>query len=361
MNENAMKQKPMLFSRAFFGLIGSLALAQMTEAQVFTYQNNDLVLGFRKTGVFAENYEVVVNIGQASNYLKAATGTILTVPNFSLSQLVLGSFTSLNNLSWSVVGYYSGSGYGVDYPATTAITLWVTVPRENNAVRSADAIREYRGTQLLSRASIASILSNAGFISRDLGTSNQFNSPFLVRESIATYQAHILSAYMGGTTDNTFGNLQDHWTQSNLEIATPDNFNGAVRSDLYEVRPLRDAQGNTIVDPHTGTNGLAYYVGYFEFKSDGTMTFTREEASTPPPPPPPAPVLSAQRTGNTTTISFLSTNGAIYTLYYTNTSGLTALLSTWPSLPGTVTGDGSQKTFQDTSADSDRVYRVKAQ
>ena len=80
---------------------------------------------------------------------------------------------------------------------------------------------------------------------------------------------------------------------------------------------------NPIVDPHTGTNGLAYYVGYFELQLDGSMTFTREAASTTVAPPP-APMLSIARSGNVSSISFLSTNQATYTLLFTNTAGLTA-------------------------------------
>ena len=39
-------------------------MAQTGSAQPFTYTNNDLVLGFRKTGAFAGTFEVVVNIGK---------------------------------------------------------------------------------------------------------------------------------------------------------------------------------------------------------------------------------------------------------------------------------------------------------
>jgi hypothetical protein len=128
-----------------------------------------------------------------------------------------------------------------------------------------------------------------------------------------------------------------------------------VRSDLYEVRPLTDSALTPIVDPHTGATGLAYYVGYFEFEPDGSMTFTRQAAS------PPAPTLSVARTNNVSSIAFLSANQANYTLLYTNTAGLSAPSSTWPSLPGAITGNGSMQTFQDTTTDASRVYQVQAQ
>jgi PKD repeat protein len=265
-----------------------LALSTIAQAQIFTYVNNDLVLGFRKNTPYTENNEVVVDIGGASNYFNLPVGTTIPVPGFSASQLSPGSFTSLNNLSWSVVGGYSGSSYS----GYVNNTLWLTVPRADNAVRSSDPTRLIYSLQQIVKAKIGSIAgasSGAGFISLQLGTSNQFNTPTFVRESIATYGTHILSDWMSGAVDPTQGTLSDSWPSSepnsgNLEVTTPAGFSsGSVRSDLYEVRPLTTGSGATVVDPHTGTSGLAWYIGYFEFKSDGSMTFTREAASAPPP------------------------------------------------------------------------------
>jgi hypothetical protein len=365
MNERLSTGRLNLPGGALLALVGFLTLTDISEAQPFVYQNNDLCLGFRKNGAYAENYEVVVDIGQASNYVAAAIGTTLPVQGYSASQMVPGSFVTLDDLSWSVCGYYSGSGYGTAYPAAVEYTLWVTVPRANNAVQSQAASRLPWTLQHDVRPKIASILSNAGFISQAQGTSNEFNTASFVLESISLYQQHLLSLWMGSLNDNGIGTLNDAWPPSepdggNLENTTPDTFNSPVRSDLYEVRPLTDSSLNPIVDPHTGTNGLAYYVGYFELQLDGSMTFTREAASTTAAPPP-APTLSIARSGNVSSITFLSTNQATYTLLYTNAAGLTAPASTWPALPATITGNGSLQTFQDTTTDASRIYRVQAQ
>jgi hypothetical protein len=335
----------------------ALLLLQTASAQTFTYNNNDLGLGFRKTGSFQENYEVVVNIGQASNYFGAALGTTLTVTNFSASQLTPSTFANLNNLSWSVFGYYSGSGFGTSYPSSVAFTLWITVPRANSAVRSADATRLTRGGQASVRSPITSIFANAFYVANDLGASSQYNTPSFVRESIATYPLHLLSIWMGSIVDPTIGTLNDAWPEGNLEIKTPGNFTTAVRSDLYEVRPLFDASGNPIVDPHTGTSGLAWYIGYFQFNPDGTMTFTREAASTTPS----QVTLNLARTNNVSTISFASSSSVTYKLFFTNSAGLSAPVNNWPSQSGTITGDGTTKSFQDTTTDPMRFYRVREQ
>jgi hypothetical protein len=87
------------------------------------------------------------------------------------------------------------------------------------------------------------------------------------------------------------------------------------------------------------------------------MTFTRAAASTAP-----AQVtLSIVRTNNVSTISFGSSSSVTYSLFYTNAAGLGAPVSNWPSLPGTISGDGTTKSFQDTTTDAARFYRVLEQ
>jgi len=163
---------------------------------------------------------------------------------------------------------------------------------------------------------------------------------------------------MADVNSDTNSTLQGSWNQNNLEISTPASFTTCIVSDLYEVRPQTDSVGRPVTDPHTGqTTGPAYYVGYFQFCPDGTMTFFRASGSTPPPPP----QLTVTRDGTTNYISFPSANGAVYTLYYTNSSGLTRPVSTWPNSPSTITGAGSFKTFTNSPGDAERFYRVGAQ
>jgi hypothetical protein len=289
-------------------------------------------------------------------------GTQIPINKFSAAQLVPGSFTSLSNLSWSVTGDYQGTTYA-GYPT---YTLWMSVPRDNNSSRSSDALRLARADQNTVRSKIDSIFANASYVSKDLATSNQFNTFTFVRESINSYGAHIVSVWMSSVVDNTIGTLNDTWPNTepnsgNLELTTPDTFaTGFVRSDLYEVRPVADAQGNPIVDPHTGTSGLAYYVGYFELNANGTMKFVREAASTQSAPPPPPNIVGIHKSGNTSTISFTTTNGATYTLFFTNQAGLTTPVSNWPSSATTLIGNGGTNSLPDTTADPVRFYRVGA-
>lgn len=342
--------------RIIFLALGLAGLTQSSRAQTFNYRTADLCLGFRKVSPYTENNEVVVDIGQASNYVNLSIGTTISVPNFSAAQLSPGSFTSLNNLTWSVTGYYLGTAY----PGYPRDTLWLTVPRSVASVQSATPTRLTTSGQQTIYLNIADIFSGARAISTAVGVSNQFNTPYFEQENIMNYPNYILTSYMGDLEFQLTGTLRDTWPEGNLEITTPNSFSGSVRSDLYEVRPLTDSQGNPIVDPHTGTNGPAYFLGYFQFNSDGSMSFTRA-ASSSGSAPPPAPALAITHTGGNATISFGTTNGATYTLYFTNSAGLTQPASTWPSSPSTVTGDGTTKQFVDPITSSDRFYRVGAQ
>lgn len=341
---------------AVLGLL-TVASAAMAQQQPFLYTNNDLCLTFRKVTPYTENNEVVVDIGQASNYVNLAMGTTVPVPGASPAQLVTGSFSSLDNLSWAVFGWYAGTGY-TGYPA---FTLWLTVPRIDNAVRSADASRYGSAMQSSVKGKMASVFPNAAFVSRTIGTSNLYNNATFVRESIAAYPTHILSLWVASSVDPTIGTLNDTWPDNNIENSTPAGFGGSgasLRSDLYEIRPLDDGHGGVVVDPHTGTSGLAYYVGYFELKSDGTMTFKREAASTAHPAPPP-PLLTIARSGTANVISFVSSNTATYKLFFTNSTGLGTPVSNWPSPVTSITGDGTVKSFQDTTTEPERYYRVE--
>lgn len=320
------------------------------QAQVFVSHNADLCLGFRKTGAYAENNEVVVDLGTASNYVNLAIGTTTNISTYTAAQLT-ASFSSLNNLQWSVTGYQLGKYYP-NYPTDT---LWLTVPRSSPTIQSQPLTRQGTSYQNTTKTPIQSIFAGAAYISQQVATSNQFNTPFFVQEAMGTYSGHNLSTFMASLGDPTQGTLNDTWYQ-NLEITTPGTFSGYVRSDLYEVRPLTDSSGNFIVDPHVGTNSSAYYLGYFQFNSNGTMTFTRAAASTSVP----QPVLSMTRSGSASTISFASSSGATYTLCFTNSAGLTTPSANWPTNTTTIPGDGTIKSFTDSAGDPNRFYRVIA-
>jgi hypothetical protein len=114
---------------------------------------------------------------------------------------------------------------------------------------------------------------------------------------------------------------------------------------------------------HAAVSAPYTYLGYFTMDlSTSTPKFTFMPSAAPGTTntPPPSPALSIARTSNVNTISFVTSNAVTYKLFFTNSSGLTAPVTNWPSLPGTITGDGTTKSFTDTTTDAGRVYRVGA-
>jgi hypothetical protein len=316
------------------------------EAQPFTYTNNDLLLGFRKTGSFQETYEAVVNIGKVTNYTGLPAGSSISVPNFSLSQLTPDSFSSLNDLSWSVFAYALTNTF-YPLPGYVNNTLWLTVPRTDNNVQSTPPNRLGYIAQRAVGVQMNSIGGNGRYLSSQTAAGPDNTTKF-IREPVNN--SSDLSAFISSSSDSTASTFRDTWSQ-NVEIMTPDSFSGSVRADLYEVRPLTDAALNPVVDPHTGSSGVAFYVGFFEFKSNGTMTFTRE----------PPTFTAFGRNGNVNTLAFTTTGATNFTLYHTNNlAGLGSGVSTWAAVNFTLPATGNTNSVTDTTTDSIRFYRISA-
>jgi hypothetical protein len=186
-------------------------------------------------------------------------------------------------------------------------------------------------------------------------SSNINNTIYVVREPVwdqVTPARSDLTFHIGDTQDPSIGDFK---YLSVVENTTPSSFTSVSRSDFYRARPTGTA------DPETGlTDGPAYYLGYFSLNTDGTLTFTRG-SSVVTPPAPPKPVLAIQHLGTTNLISFATTNGATYKLYFTNSVGLRTPLTNWPSISTNITGTGGTKSFLDITTDTIRFYGVTAQ
>src|SRR6266705_3693876 len=136
-----MRKKSIHRTRFAAGLFCALSLVEAADAQSFTANKGDLLLGFRKTS--GGSFELVVNIGNVTNFLAISLGTSVNVSNFSPAQLS-AAFSTYNNLQWSVGGAFAGSSAWAGFPATT---LWTTVARANTNIQSAPPPRLYSSAQ----------------------------------------------------------------------------------------------------------------------------------------------------------------------------------------------------------------------
>ncbi len=333
-----------------FLLAACLVMPEAANAQYYTSGFGDVNLGFRKTNP-SGNYELVVNAGNITNLLAKTPGSVTTITSFSASQLS-DAFSDFNNLEWSASAGFSTFGAWGGFPQNT---IWFTQPRVNASTPSSAPARMSGNAQALVMQRITSIGGNAHSLSIQLGTTGTDNNSTVVREPVAN--SFDYSVQIKSKVDPSVGNFQDY-LPSPAENTTPAGFTSQSSPsvcDLYQSVPVNS------VDPNTGnTSGAAYFVGFFTLNTDGTMTFTRASANAPQPPVP--TITAFTRTNTTSYVSFTTTNDAsfTYTLYFTNSAGLTTSVTNWPH-SGAVTGDGSVKTLTDVTTNTARFYRVGVQ
>ena len=245
----------------------------------FNYNSvGDVLAGFRKTGANAGKYELVVDLGNVTNFLALPAGTTITITNFSNGQLT-NAFTDTGGfqyLQWSVFSAFVISGsWTTPLGSFPQDTLWYTLPATNISTQTQPPQGGYYTSQKSTKNEINSIGSSAATISQTLATTNAF----LVQEPVATFPQNILSVFIGDNTDISEGDFGGSGNPLSyiVENTTPNPFSAPQRDDFYQVVPINE------LDPITGQKtGAGYFVGYFLLYPNGTETFTRASAITAP-------------------------------------------------------------------------------
>jgi hypothetical protein len=330
-----------LLTRA--GLLAASAfLAVSAQAVPFNYTEGDVLVCFR---VYPSgSYDLVVDAGPVSNYTNLPVGSQIVIsPNYySGSQLgVIGT----NDIAWSAFAYYkSGSNPNTifmsnpwDYTQDPA-----TYPQPWSC-GSPNA----QGLTVAYLANVAFCATNANPGGSDSTiTANASATATLVAETRNT--APYLSYYNGlglPNHDDFHGTFEGYPEQVTGPTFTTDGIN--FRSDFYRLTP----------GPYGGGLGPdGDYLGYFEFSTNGVMTFTAQHTHD-------IPVVAATnvtitRSGTTNTVSFTTGASGTYTLYGTN--NVAAPISTWPAI-GQVTGNGGQQSITDVTTGGKMFYTVGAQ
>jgi hypothetical protein len=252
-----MKSYKLAILTAAAGFLWSLN----ATAQTFTYNNSDLLLGFRTPGGTSD---LIVDIGAASLYT-GATGPITISGNYYTSQQLSDASLSLNNLYFSVFGDVSPGNPG------TANTLWVTAPQVNNPIQATPWSAQTSQQQALTRSQIESIAYGATYTSFGEAASADNTATAVVVPSGLDLTGEGALSYTSGIGPN--GNFAGNFgSNNNIEQDTPATFtsgtsdnSGVVRSDLFEMVP--------------GSSGS--YLGYFELNDSGTLTFNPEPVPEP--------------------------------------------------------------------------------
>jgi hypothetical protein len=316
--------------RLSIALIAAVTAVSRLAAASFGFQSTnvppDLLIGFRQTGGVSE---LVADLGPVSRFYNAIPGTNFVITEFTVAQLG-DAFSGLDS-----VGFVACAAMRVDGDATRPLqTVWATRKRVDPATQSLPWNRQSSGLLANSATKISSIGSGAASFSGSNPPGQDNTATAVVLP--ASY-ANGYSAYLGsGNFKSTF--------QGNAENLTPSGFTesgGSIRSDLYEIRP---------------GSGQSLYLGYFEFKATGALSFTAAGGSAPAP----APTITAiTRAGDTTTVSFTTVAGAQYQLLSPGTA-LTGSAGAWTPKGTAVTGTGGVLSLTDTTSDVAAFYAVQA-
>jgi len=204
-------------------------------------KDHSIALGFRQN---LATYNVVVEIGDYTNYTQAKPGVTFSIP--TPQDALSNAFSSFDDLYWSAFGTIRSSGQPLPQNS-----LFLTKARSDLDTQAASTF-DPDSTDYVS-AGIGGITtytpSRCDFTGTNWGEI----------KATATY-----GSYSKKVTKN--GN----WGASGFECEnyTPDDFVESelyVRSDFYEVQNW----------------GSVIYLGYFQFNNDGTMTFTAAPAAAP--------------------------------------------------------------------------------
>jgi hypothetical protein len=250
-----MKSYKLAILTAAAGFLWSLN----APAQIFTYNNGDLLLGFRTP---SGTSDLVVDIGSASLYANA-TGPITISGNYFTSSQLTDAGLSLNNLDFSVFGDISPAHPGLG----TVNTLWVTDPQLNNVIEATPWTPQTSAQQAITRSQMESIAYGATYTSYGEGASaDNTISAVIVPSSLNLGGEGALSYTTGIGSHGNFAG--DFGSNNNIEQDTTATFTSGtdpVRTDLFEMTP----------------GSGATYLGYFELDPNGTLTFDPQPVPEP--------------------------------------------------------------------------------
>jgi hypothetical protein len=318
------------------GLIALLvcfAAGELRAGTIANYTVGDVLICFRKNGG-ANN--LVVDAGPVSTFTNATPNQRISITQYTGSQLAL---VGTNAVSWSAFTWFDDSVS----PASAQWTLFVSKARTFlNTQTSPWAAKSALAQQLP-----AGDMSTVAVGANDNLNFNGLNTSTAVIEQDSSAgnpnypngQSYHTAIDPYGTGDFDFGGDFD----GDPEITTPANFTASgmvVRSDFYQIPP-------------TGS-GVVKFLGYFEFNTNGVMTYVAYPSVAVVAPT----IISIVRTGTTNTITFTTGPTGTYTLCGTN--NLVVPRTNWPAVSA-ISGNSGQRSLTDVDNNGSKFYIITAQ
>jgi hypothetical protein len=304
-----------------------------------TYADGDLILDFSKVGA---TYDVEIDLGNLASLTNAAAtaGGTVQITAYNVTNQVVGIFGSVNSLSFSVFGIQNNaSGF------VSANTSWLSDQQSGSSPNSApnDLTGSVQNSLKTTENGILGLDGFGGYNSDNKGlllwsaanaanATNNSPTVAIIPQGEASSYTSLAGSFSGAPSG----------FPANTTSGTFSTKNTNTISDLFEFDPV-------------GTSHKAVYVGYFTFKSNGTLYFSLPALSAPSA----TTITSVTKNGGTVSVNFNTVSGTNYRLLYT--TNLTISRSSWTIVPGSVSGTGAAGTLSDTSAtDPARFYTVQS-
>lgn len=327
MNTKLSLRKLVLFSAVLF-------VAGEVSANTFAYTNGNVLICFRKDP--SGTTDLIVNAGPISYFTNLAPNTTVTIANYTGTQL---GQVGTNSIDWSAWAYFDNTAI----PALTN-TLYMTSARSDLNTQTDPYYRDTASAQGQTISKLASIVNgatdNANYSGLNSSTAVLESESYNVNGSSVSYAIGLgvpLSVY---NFRNTFQGDPEQSTGASFTTgATP------VRADFYWIQPAADH-----------SKPPATFLGYFQFSTNGVMTYT----AYPTPAVVTPRIVSFTRIGTTSTVTFTTGPSGTYTLRGTNSLTSGSAWTNWPAI-SSVGGDGSNHALQDINSSSSMFYIITAQ
>ncbi|MEI9864172.1 MAG: hypothetical protein WDN00_06390 [Limisphaerales bacterium] len=309
-------------------LLAGYAVSGTMAGNFNNYATGDVLLCFRNGGVA----NLVIDVGPIATFTNATPNQRIPIAQFTVDQLN-AAFGGVNGLNWSAFTWLNNN------------TLFVSKARAALNSQSVPWSANNAGLQSGVAQNMSSIPVGANYIFNNAAISPSTADSVIEPQSASGYingQSYYNSLYGGLSLPNFGGTFP-----GTPEIATPGDFDTSatvVRSDFYQI------------PPGAGRAGVKY-LGYFEFASDGSLTYVAYPATTPT-----VPVIkSISRSGNVSTISYTAGSSGVYTLRGTNTLASGVAATNWPAISILTSGDTAVHTATDTDSGDIKFYIITAQ
>jgi hypothetical protein len=319
-------------------LAAGFAAAGSAYAQTFNYSPADVLVCFRSTG--GTGKDLVVDAGSLSTFTNLAIGQTITISEFTGSQLAAAVGT--NKVAWSV---FASDRSGLPF----AVNVWVTKPRSSFNTQTSPWPSQSVSSQGPGAGQMDGVGRDANVIGSGISAGANNTTNVLVEPESGNNQTGNGSyAFYVGSLGNFNGNFEGVVEQTTPAAFTTGSQN--VRSDFYQ---LLSTSSNPAFNPAVPVT----YLGYFEFSTNGVLTYTAGPSSVALT----APVITAfTRIGTTNTVTFTTGSSGTYSLCGTNSAGLTAVRANWPVI-SSVAGNGSPQSLVDVTTNSQKFYLISAQ